>query len=216
MATLRSFAEMTGGTAYVNTNDLTSSFRGAADDSSHYYMLGYYLDSKDTKPGWRSLKVRTRKEAFQIRSRKGFFVSPKQDDKKQDLDLTLTSPLQMTEIPLTVRWTEQKPVPNGKEVQVRFGVFLKPEAITIDEPNGNHMGFEAVAVAITPDGKPAADVTHKVETRLTVQELQSIRKSGASYNDFFKLSPGSYTARFVIRDLVSGRIGSVIAPLTVR
>src|SRR5512146_2575022 len=49
IATMRSFAEMTGGKAYVNTNDLTSSFRDAADDSSHYYMLGYYLDSKDTK-----------------------------------------------------------------------------------------------------------------------------------------------------------------------
>jgi len=215
VATLRSFAEMTGGKAYVNTNDLASSFRDAADDSSHYYLLGYYLDGRDVKPGWRNLNVRVRQDGFHTRARKGFFVDAKRDDERHDLDLALTSPLQLTEIPLTVRWTEQKPVPNSKEVQVGFSVSLKPEGVTIDEANRNHMGFEAVAVAVTPEGKRAADVTHKAESRLTAQQVEAVKTSGATYNDFFRLAPGSYTAKFVIRDVVSGRIGSVIAPLKV-
>ncbi|HYH00068.1 MAG TPA: VWA domain-containing protein [Terriglobales bacterium] len=215
IASLRSFAEMTGGKAYVNTNDLTSGFRDAADDSSHYYMLGYYLDSKDMKAGWRNLKVRPRKEGLEVRARKGFFVNSKRDDSKDEVELALTSPLQMTEVPLTVRWTEQKRLPQSQEVHAGFTVTLLPEGITVDEASGNRMGFEALAIAVAPGGKPAADVAHKAETRLTAQQFESIRKQGATYNDFLKLQPGSYTVRFVIRDLVSGRIGSVIAPLTI-
>jgi VWFA-related protein len=214
-AALRTFAEMTGGKAYLNTNDLTSSFRDAADDGSHYYMLGYYLSSKDMKPGWRNLKVRVARDGLQVRARKGFFVGTKPDDKRHDVELALSSPLQLTELPLIVRWTGQQPLPKSQEVKVGFTVTLKPESITIDAGNGNHMGFEAVTVVLTNEGKPVTDVVYKADTRLTAEQVKSTRVSGANYNDFFKVAPGTYNARFVVRDLLSGRIGSIIAPITV-
>ena len=48
-ATLQTFASMTGGRAYYNSNDLVKGFRNAVSDSSEYYMLGYYLDRSKTK-----------------------------------------------------------------------------------------------------------------------------------------------------------------------
>jgi VWFA-related protein len=43
-STLQTFAAMTGGRAYYNSNDLVKGFRDAVDDSAEYYMIGYYLD----------------------------------------------------------------------------------------------------------------------------------------------------------------------------
>src|SRR5205807_7551008 len=42
--TMTGFAEMTGGRAFYNRNDLDAAFKKAVDDSAAYYMLGYYLD----------------------------------------------------------------------------------------------------------------------------------------------------------------------------
>ena len=41
--TMVGFADMTGGKAFYNRNDLDVAFQKAADDSSAYYMLGYYF-----------------------------------------------------------------------------------------------------------------------------------------------------------------------------
>ena len=55
----------------------------------------------------------------------------------------------------------------------------------------------------------------KVDAHLSPEKLSSIRKNGVAYSGFLDLAPGEYTVRFVVRDDLSGRIGSVAAPLKV-
>ncbi|HKO05458.1 MAG TPA: VWA domain-containing protein, partial [Candidatus Acidoferrales bacterium] len=43
IAAMRDLAEMTGGEAFVNTNDLTGAIRKAVEDSAAVYTLGFYL-----------------------------------------------------------------------------------------------------------------------------------------------------------------------------
>jgi len=33
-------------------------FRDAVHDSAQYYMLGYYVDQANVKPGWRKIAVK--------------------------------------------------------------------------------------------------------------------------------------------------------------
>jgi hypothetical protein len=61
-STLQTFASMTGGRAYYNSNDLVKGFHDAVNDSSEYYMLGSYHDHSNTKPGWRKLTVRVKRD----------------------------------------------------------------------------------------------------------------------------------------------------------
>src|ERR1700678_4379462 len=72
--TLNEFADMTGGKAFYNTNDLASSFKRAADDASSYYLANYYLDTNNNHAGWRNLKVKVARKDAEVRARKGFFV----------------------------------------------------------------------------------------------------------------------------------------------
>jgi hypothetical protein len=47
------------------------------------------------------------------------------------------------------------------------------------------------------------------------ETLAKLKADGIVYRNFLDLSPGDYQVRFVVRDNLSGKIGSVIVPLTV-
>src|SRR3984957_12293283 len=79
-ASFQTFAAMTGGRAYYNSNDLVKGFRDAVNDSSQYYMLGYYLDRSKAKPGWRKLSVKVKRDHTDVRARSGFFITKETTD----------------------------------------------------------------------------------------------------------------------------------------
>jgi hypothetical protein len=81
---------------------------------------------------------------------------------------------------------------------------------------GSHIALDFVALAITPEGK-AVDhpVGQKFDNHLSAERLSAIRQDGVGYKGVIDLVPGEYTVRFVVRDNLSGSVGSVAAPLKV-
>jgi hypothetical protein len=76
--------------------------------------------------------------------------------------------------------------------------------------------LDFVALAKNPEGKLVEQpFGQKVDLHLTPEKLASIRRKGIVYRDALDLAPGEYTVRFVVRDDLSGRTGSVSAPLKV-
>jgi hypothetical protein len=55
----------------------------------------------------------------------------------------------------------------------------------------------------------------KVDVHLTAEQLATIRQKGIGYRGALELAPGEYNVRIIVRDSLSGRIGSVAAPLKV-
>jgi VWFA-related protein len=76
---LRVLSEQTGGTAWVNSSDLTEAFDRVARENSSYYMLGYYPASDKRDGGFRKIEVRVKKPGLQVRARKGY-VSPRKGE----------------------------------------------------------------------------------------------------------------------------------------
>jgi VWFA-related protein len=211
-------AEMTGGRAFVRNNDLAGSIAKAEQDAASYYLLGFYLNRAEVKPGWHKLQVQVRRAAVNVRARSGFFV-PKVDEAPEktlahDLSVALRSPLEYTELPVTLRWREARRA--GKDVLQGFLLRVPPGGITIDEEDGNHVFFEVAAVAspLREGGKPL-EFSGKIEAHLTPELLKEAQQRGVSLNQEWQLPPGEYRVRFVVRDRLSGRFGSVSAPLTV-
>ncbi len=217
LSTLETFAAMTGGRAFYNRNDLGASFREATQDSSEYYMLGYYLDTKNTKPGWRKLSVKVQRDGVKVRSRNGFFVTrttvEPETTRLMDVYVALRSPLDYTSLPLTLRWTGTE-VKGGKR-RVRFEIELPANTTTIDASDKNHMSLEFTAEARDPKGDRKPLFSQTIQARLRPEALEQVRSSGITYNNFMEVEPGEYTVRFVVRDNLSGRMGSVAAPLKV-
>jgi hypothetical protein len=213
LTTLEQFAAMTGGKAFYNRNDLGASFKEASEDSAAYYLLGYYLDKKNTKPGWRKLKVKVTRDDVRVRARSGFFLNQSTVDpslnRELDLAVALMSPLDYTAVPMTVRWTQV--AGQGGKKKVGFEIELPANAATID--GENHMSLEFMAVARTGKGESAANFGQRREYKLKPEQAEQIRGNGITYSNVIEVSPGDYAVRFVVRDNISGRTGSVLAPL---
>ncbi len=215
IASLKTFAAMTGGVAYHNTNDLSGAYGRAVQDSSSYYLLSYYLDHRDNKMGWRKLQVEVSRKDAEVRARAGFLVTNvsanPQLTQKADLDLALQSPFESTGIPIAERWEGFRTKGQKKEV----GFLLRvPATGIIDEADKNYVDLEFVAQAMNK-GAVAGTVSHQFKGNIVPETLVKLKTDGVLYRNFFDLGPGDYEVHFVVRDNLTGRIGSLVVPLTV-
>jgi VWFA-related protein len=215
---LNEFADMTGGKAFYNTNDLASSFKRAADDASSYYLLGYYLDTHNDRAGWRQLKVKVDKKDTEVRARKGFFVTNATIHaaltRNSDMNFALSSPIEGTGVPVTIEWAGV--AGDGAKKKAGFLAHMPPNGLSIDTAAQNKIDFDFAAVAWgEKDGKEAARSALNFSKALADDQLASIRANGVNFKNVLELAPGKYTVRFVVRDNVTGKVGSVTAPLTV-
>jgi VWFA-related protein len=215
--TMRVFADTTGGRAYFNTNDLAGALSRASDDGSSYYTLSYALDTKNNHPGWRKLKVKVKGQDYRIRSREGFFVTSTTMDplssEGMDIREALTSPLDYTGMPLTVK--VDTPVASGAKKKVGFSLLVPANAATVDASDNDRLNLEIWYVVRNLKGE---DVTHNSKLynlNLNAAFVAQLQTSGIGYNDTLELPPGQYGLRVVVRDNITGRVGSVWAPLQV-
>ncbi len=212
---LKNFAKMTGGVAYYGTNDLAGAFSRAAQDSSSYYLLSYYLDRLNNKPGWRQVQVVVSRKDAEVHARAGFLVTDvavnPEVTHQYDVAFALSSPFESTGIPVTARWEDA--LPNGSKKKVGFALQV-PAADLINEVDRNHFDVEFVAQAANK-GVIAGTVGQTIKGAVRPDALAKLKAEGIFYRNAFDLPPGSYQVRFIVRDNLSGRIGSVIVPLVV-
>jgi VWFA-related protein len=217
-STLQTFASMTGGRAYFNSNDLVKGFREAVSDSSQYYILGYYLDHSNAKPGWRKLKVRVNREHSEVRARDGFFVTDASvnpdNTREADISSALVSPLDCTSFVLVARWGKVEPGKNPSQKHVNYEIHLSPETDMINVSDNDRLALDVVALAFTPEDKRVGQpVGQKVDIHLPPEKLAAIEKQGLVFHGALDLTPAEYKVRFVVRDDLTGRTASVAAPL---
>ena len=216
--TFQEFADATGGRPFYNTNDLKTSFLTAANDNRSYYLLSYRLERQGKKPGWHKLTVSVPRNGSHTRARNGFFLSegPSAQDDKLDMQVALGSPLDYTAIPITGTWQQITPAIEPGKRKVIFLLTMPRNFAEIDESDNNHFVVEFAAVARTQTGADAAQSSKTMEAHLNPGSLQQIRNSGMDYRGSLILAPGQYTVHFAVQDHLSGRLGSVTAPLNIQ
>lgn len=217
ITTLEQVAAMTGGRAFYNTNDLEGAFREAAGDSSQYYVLSYYLDKSNTKPGWRKLAVKVHRDGIHVRARDGFFLTQSlmnpQESHDMDIEVALQSPLEYSALPVTVVVGAAEGT--GSKRKVTLEVVLPANTATVDESDGNRLSLDFAAVARDGKGEGVAEFSQTLQARLKPAGLGEVREHGVTYTNTLELPPGEYSVRVVVRDNLNGRMGSVLAPVKV-
>ena len=158
----------------------------------------------------------TRKGA-RARYRNGFFLSRDSSNAsaRQDLQLALASPLDFVGVPIAVTWTGRDPTNSGGKTIVRFELVMPPNFASVDESDQNHMVVDIAAVARNRNGDVIAELSQRIDAHLKSDGLGQIQHDGMTYRNGLQLPPGEYTVRFVVRDSLGNRTGSVAAPLNV-
>ncbi len=214
---LKIFAEMTGGRAFYNSNDLTPGFRQAAEDSSSYYVLAYYLDSQNPKPGWRKLHVKLQHSGAEVRAREGFFVGAAAKDAeavhKADINFALTSPFESTGIPMLVRWNPALTPAEHPGKNAEFAIVVPANSV-VNESDQNRFDIDFIWEADRNGAAPQKD-GRTAKGSLDAEGLAKAKTEGVFFKNVLQLPPGEYKVHFVVRNNLNGRIGSVTTPLTV-
>ncbi len=252
LGTFNTFADMTGGRAFYNTNDLAGAFKKATADSASYYMLAYYLDKTPAdgkkngktdshkndshKNDWRKLKVHVDEPHTSVRARSGFFANDDQQSFKNEIALALASPLDFTALPVTVRWLDQlaapaqttaktsaaKPkdtqhgAPQNAQTKTIFEVFVPANHIAIDAADNNRVSVEVLASARTSGGVEVNGISRTISGHLKPETVTRMKTLGLLFKSDIDLPPGRYSVRFVVRDNIGERTGSVAAPIVVK
>jgi hypothetical protein len=156
----------------------------------------------------------------EVRARSGFFVTnatiDPENNRNSDIASALQSPLDYTSLALMARFNKTETGKEPGKKRVTYEIHLAADPALVDSADNNHILIEFLAMAKTPQGK---QVDHplgkKIDMHLDPDKLASIRQKGMGYTGALDLAPGEYTVRFVVRDDLSGRVGSVAAPLKV-
>jgi hypothetical protein len=108
---------------------------------------------------------------------------------------------------------------DGAKKKIEFIIHMPADGISIEASNGqNHLDFDFAAAAYvynSKGGKAATSIGKAVSTNVPDAPMASLRASGIDMKNALELGPGQYAVRIVIRDNVTGKVGSVTAPLTV-
>jgi VWFA-related protein len=211
-AMLREVAERTGGAAALDRNDTLTPLARIAEESSHYYLLGYTPTDGRRDGRFRAIDVRVSRPGLRVAARKGYLAPNDRKDTRQ---------------PLAVagRLAEliRRPVPTA-------GLSLVAQAVAYPSGAGN----VAVILEVAPASQPAAGAGAERIVDIVIQPVDSGGRTvpafeahvalpppenaatpGARIVQRLTLPPGDYQLRIAARDRAGAAEGAVICEVVV-
>lgn len=220
--TLKAFAVETGGVPCLNNNDVADCMQRAAKDSETYYMLGFYLPAQERKTGWHRIRLDVATSHTDVRYRKGYLVSDglrddvKCESQKEWVNNATYSPLDYTAVPIGVSLRGIEPDGADDRRRVNYVVTLPPGSFVIDAENGNYSDLQVCAIALDQHSKYVTEQSKKISGSLKPETAAKLRALGMDHQGYLELAPGRYQLKFVVRDEITGKMGSVTAPVEVK
>src|SRR5215469_4087002 len=215
IATMQKVADETGGQAFVNTNDITGAIRKAVEDSEVTYTLGFYIDKDSLDGKFHEIKVDVNRKGLSVRYPKGYFAFPDTPDKNADqrmIAAAVQSPVEYSMIPLQASLNRvDQPRPNTLDLACSIDI----RGIQLAQ-SGNLRKGEIVVYVIGQDatGKVVHNWSKDYNLQFTTQQYAVLLKGGIPFRQGIQLRPDVTTLRVLVEDPSTGKLGSLIIPLS--
>jgi VWFA-related protein len=207
--TLKTFAEGTGGLAFINRNDLGQALEDVSADLGSYYSLGFPAPAGGADR-LRKLEVRMKKKGLTARMRQGF--SEKSSFQKVSEQVISSLFFPRNENPLAIS------IIRGKTIEAEAGAFFVPIEVRI--PIGKltlvpRAGEEEVArvtlffAVLDTDGRQSDLTNVPQEIVVPSAEVEKAKGRYWSYSTKLLMLPGSQRLSLGVRDDISGLISLV-------
>lgn len=213
--TMNYMADLTGGKAFYNTNDLQGAIRKAIDDSAVTYTIGYYSSDENWDNKYHKIKVKVNRGGLNVRTKKGYFAKDQTQPPPKQLEIAMMaaiwSPLDATGIGLRARLDPSPAAPNT----TRVTLLVDPRDFSL-KPNADRItgALEFVFVQETKKGKKLASEKQTLELNLKKATYDQIEKTGLRAGRDLQLRPDTESIRLVVLDHLTGSTGSLTMPVT--
>lgn len=219
---MEEFASQTGGQTCIGDNDLGYCLQKALDDGFSYYELGYYPPVDSWKQGFHRIEISTRRSGVHLTFRRGYYAGPEQEIEtrangssgRADTEMkqaACNDVMTATALPVTVR-----PQASATTGDVDYSVTVDGKFLTTVVAPGRdksvqlHLDFGACV--FDKEGKPLRYMQYPAEQELNQQEYASLKEYGIRRIFEFHPDPGVVQLRWLVRDQLSGALGSVDVP----
>jgi VWFA-related protein len=214
--TMQRLAELTGGRAFVNGNDLTGAIRDAVADAAVLYSLGFYIDLHSADGKFHELKVQVKREGLTVRYPKGYLAAkdapPTKDQNWKTVVTAVQSPIESSVIPLQAKVDRvDQPLPNSLKLLCSIDIHNLRLVQTGDLRKG------AVSVYVIQQdaaGKALSQWTKTYDLQLSEKQYAALLKSGMSFTQDVQPKAGATTLRVLVQNPTTAEVGSLIIPLS--
>jgi VWFA-related protein len=218
--TLGSLASDTGGRAFLDSNDFMPAFEKVQRDMSAYYLIGYATSNLNKDGRFRTIKVRVKNAQYKsakVESRGGYyadrdFVHTAREDRETELQQSLYSAVSPTDLPVLVSASFFRLAPDRYFVPV--DVAVPGSAIpTPPEKDKDKMVLDFMGMVRDERGFQVGQLRQTMQ--LPAGSVGTVGSKQILYQSPVMLPPGHYSVKVVVRENVSGLMGSFEAPIVV-
>jgi VWFA-related protein len=226
---IRMLGESLGGTGFGDAGELSTAFRTAQSDSSHYYVLGFYPAESDLGGGTHQLTVEvphsvSRRAGFEMRYRQTYRAAKpgtKGEAEENGEPLSLLdifhAPLDATAVGLTAVVKSDPARPGASLIAMTIDlkdIQLQPEgdrwvgslqlAMRLESTEGETHGVNQVVT------EPVTDTVH---FNLTNAEFEAVRRAGLQLTQTLPAITRPGFAHIVVQGTGNGAAGSLRVPI---
>lgn len=211
--TLATLAADTGGRAFFDLGDFGEAFRRLREDTSGYYLLGYYSTNAARDGRWRTIRVRVDAPGARVRGREGYYA-PRDfgrftaEDRERQLEEAMAAEAPRLEFPVALDVSHFRL--KDDEYFVPVAARLASSALEWAERRGRReVEFDfAAEVREEESGEVMAALRDTVRVRLGTEQFQQMARQAIVYQGGVVLGPGRYRMKFLARENEAGRIGT--------
>jgi len=213
--TLATLAGDTGGRTFFDVGDLGKVFQSVQNDTSGYYLVGYYSTNAATDGAWRRVHVKIDgiPAGARVRAREGYYA-PKNfgvfttEDRERQLEEAFRSDTPEVDLPVAVETAQFRL--NASQVFVPISAKLAPSALQWAQKRGSReTAFDfAAEVRDARSNRVMGALRDTITVKIDTEHFQDIQQHALVYQGGLILAPGEYKLKFLARENESGRIGT--------
>jgi VWFA-related protein len=219
--TLFTLAEETGGKSFFDTNDIALGITKTQEAMSSYYLLGYYSSNVAMDGKYRKITVKLNnpKLAAKLEHREGYYADKvwgklNSQDKEQALKEALSAGDPVTDLPLALQIDYFRISPTAYFVPVSIKV---PGSVVALAAKGGASVTQFDFAGQIQDERHAVvgNVRDNIQIKLDQGSAAAAARKNYQYDAGFTLEPGRYRMKFVVRENLTGKMGTFETHFTV-
>lgn len=209
--TLRTLASTTGGTSIVNSNNFGDGLDKILSRSRAYYRLAYKpSEAFDNK--FHKVTIKVRRSGVHVYAAEGYFAreatAPGPRTKEQEMMQAAIAPLARRDLDVTAE-LQYKFLPDN-QAELDINAFIDARKLQFKTENGkHHASFDVAGFVFDQLGRARGGISQTVNADLSAENYQRALTNGISYTASTQLKPGYYQVRLVVREVDTGKIGTV-------
>jgi VWFA-related protein len=207
MATLSSD---TGGKAFFDSNDFSAAFDRLQRDTSAYYVLGFRSSDTRRDGRYRKLTIKLNRPDLKLEYRPGYYAPAdyqhsNREDRERQLEEQLASDLPATDVAVYMDTLYFRTDDTHYYVPVSI-VVPGSQIPFVKGGDKDKATLDIIGEVKDPAGHVIGNARETV--KLSIDQAQQVRQKNVQYSTGFTLPIGKFHVKFVVRENLTGRMGS--------